>query len=586
MSTINRLSSVDVLQPSDQIPVWDSSNGDTRKASMSTLLAFVEANFADPDYVTRVVAPSASGFNVDIGPTGDSTWLIVNPADNYALGSISLPPTTSAANDQEVTVVFTSAVAAFSVTSAGATVLGAPTRVDAYDAFTLRYNTAQLTWYALDNNVKTVATAKGFGAVGDGVTDDTAAVQRALDTVDGGVVYVNDGVSFNLSQLVFPDNVGANGYYVLDYRANDDVSSPSQPGANATNERVRFTQNSNASGYNNETQFSSGYSTGLVMDVRRDVNAPNIGVGQTAEFGRTSAVWRQDGLNRVQFKFTDSAGDTSAAGVDDGWTSQFWEPRTTLTNIKQSSFSATLALNDMVKGVTTGARGWVKAIDAGSITVTLLSGNTSTDPSGFRVGEGIILEPAVETSTDAVTAVSAIAYTTRGNRLGFSGKNIGNMFSNVQGDKAVYPFVLGGIMGIQQANNINGTVTNAEIILADDFGTVTQQARIQLEAATGDITFLNGTGNVEVLRLENLGGAGAASVDYFRATTELQATSAKGTIRLGTAGSNPVIIKGAGSPEGVEAAGPGSMYLNTSGGAGTTLYVKEGGVSTTGWAAK
>jgi hypothetical protein len=43
---------------------------------------------------------------------------------------------------------------------------------------------------------------------------------------------------------------------------------------------------------------------------------------------------------------------------------------------------------------------------------------------------------------------------------------------------------------------------------------------------------------------------------------------------------------GAGSPEGAITAPVGSLYLNTSGGAGTSLYVKESGAGNTGWAGK
>jgi hypothetical protein len=174
MSTINRLSSVDVLQPSDQIPVWDSSNGDTRKASMSTLLAFVESYFADPDYSTRIVAPNVDGFNVDIGNTGDSSWLIVNPTLNYTTGSITLPTTAYAVNDQEITVVFTAQVSSFSITGAGATVLGAPTQIGTYDSFRVRYNAAQLTWYTLDTT-------------GDGSGAGTSSILRQDFTGDGVV---------------------------------------------------------------------------------------------------------------------------------------------------------------------------------------------------------------------------------------------------------------------------------------------------------------------------------------------------------------------------------------------------------------
>ena len=215
MSTINRLSSVDVLQPSDQIPVWDSSNGDTRKASMSTLLAFVESYFADPDYTTRIVAPNVDGFNVDIGNTGDSSWLIVNPTLNYTTGSITLPTTAYAVNDQEITVVFTAQVSSFSITGAGATVLGAPTQIGTYDSFRVRYNAAQLTWYTLD----TTGDGSGSGTssivrqdfTGDGVVttfalaNAPAALGNELQVFIDGVYQERAGYSVSGNDLVFSE---------------------------------------------------------------------------------------------------------------------------------------------------------------------------------------------------------------------------------------------------------------------------------------------------------------------------------------------------------------------------------------------
>lgn len=50
---------------------------------------------------------------------------------------------------------------------------------------------------------------------------------------------------------------------------------------------------------------------------------------------------------------------------------------------------------------------------------------------------------------------------------------------------------------------------------------------------------------------------------------------------------NLPIFTGNGSPEGVTVAAVGSLYLNLSGGAGTTLYVKEsGGQTASGWVGK
>lgn len=43
---------------------------------------------------------------------------------------------------------------------------------------------------------------------------------------------------------------------------------------------------------------------------------------------------------------------------------------------------------------------------------------------------------------------------------------------------------------------------------------------------------------------------------------------------------------GAGTPENVVTAPPGALYLDTNGGAGVTLYVKESGVGSVGWVAK
>lgn len=63
-------------------------------------------------------------------------------------------------------------------------------------------------------------------------------------------------------------------------------------------------------------------------------------------------------------------------------------------------------------------------------------------------------------------------------------------------------------------------------------------------------------------------GSGTASVVRYHTTTAVFWTS------------------GSGSPESVVTAPVGSMYTDTAGGAGTTLYVKESGTGSTGWIAK
>ena len=69
---------------------------------------------------------------------------------------------------------------------------------------------------------------------------------------------------------------------------------------------------------------------------------------------------------------------------------------------------------------------------------------------------------------------------------------------------------------------------------------------------------------------------------YYVTTTNLSVGS--GII---TMGGTRTIRTGTGSPNGVVTADPGSLYLNLSGGANTTLYIKESGSSSnTGWVAK
>ena len=47
-----------------------------------------------------------------------------------------------------------------------------------------------------------------------------------------------------------------------------------------------------------------------------------------------------------------------------------------------------------------------------------------------------------------------------------------------------------------------------------------------------------------------------------------------------------IFVSDSGAPNGAVSASPGSLYLNTNGGATTTLYVKESGTGNTGWVAK
>jgi hypothetical protein len=143
MSNINQLSTINTLQGGDLIPVWSTNNGDTRKASMTTLATYMQSALTLPGALaTQYSAPSTSGFSVTVS-AGD-TWLLLTPTGTLAVGAIVLP--TGAADKSVVSVNCTQIVTTLSVTSSN-TVTGAPTTLAANGFFTMRYDAATAAWY-------------------------------------------------------------------------------------------------------------------------------------------------------------------------------------------------------------------------------------------------------------------------------------------------------------------------------------------------------------------------------------------------------------------------------------------------------
>lgn len=156
MPQINQLSAVDQLAGGDNLPVFDTSNGDARRVSVSALLAYMQANLTFPtvtgvpQFETQYAAPSATGFSVTIAPTttGDNVHLILTPTAGYAAGTIVLPPVGEVVDKQEVLVNCTQQVTALTINGNGAVaVTGEPTSLGADDFFRLKYDAVMQTWY-------------------------------------------------------------------------------------------------------------------------------------------------------------------------------------------------------------------------------------------------------------------------------------------------------------------------------------------------------------------------------------------------------------------------------------------------------
>jgi hypothetical protein len=151
---INQLSEVTSCSSGQQVPIYDPSNGDARKVSLSTLATWLQGILAlgRAEADTQYSAPSATGFSVNIlGSAGDKdVHLILTPAAGYAAGTLVLPPVAGLRDKQEVTVNCTQAITTLTVSGNGAAaVVGAPVTLTAGAFFKMCYDLVLSTWYRI-----------------------------------------------------------------------------------------------------------------------------------------------------------------------------------------------------------------------------------------------------------------------------------------------------------------------------------------------------------------------------------------------------------------------------------------------------
>jgi hypothetical protein len=152
MPEISKLTAVDSVVGSDLVAIFANSNGDTRKAAMSVLLAYMQDSLTFSEsgisYTTQYAAPSATDFSIQITDDSTNTHLILTPVAGYADGTIVLPAVGNVIDKQEVLVNCTQAVTTLVVDGNGAVaVTGEPSGLSANDFFRLKYDITVQTWY-------------------------------------------------------------------------------------------------------------------------------------------------------------------------------------------------------------------------------------------------------------------------------------------------------------------------------------------------------------------------------------------------------------------------------------------------------
>jgi|GEM_PF-956510 len=344
MPTINQLPTVTQVSGGDQLPLYVTNQGDARRCSVTTLLEYFSQNFASPDYETIINAPTNSGFNIDLGQQSNNVFLILNPTGTFAAGSVTLPPVASCFDGQQIVVASSAAIGAFSINANGATVIGAPSGLNIGGGWTLRFSATQDTWYCIasdpsaseisfiqagtgavtrtaQDKMRDIVSVQDFGAVGDGVADDSVAIQNAVTAkrnviLASGTIYSAKDISLSNSQsivgngTIFTAAASATNIFsmanaspaISDIRINDNANSSAAAIAVKTSRSATIT-NVAMVNVGNAISFENNGVTGCNLARLSNVDAEQItGVGVDIGSSVSEMRWVNGHLNgKVNF---------------------------------------------------------------------------------------------------------------------------------------------------------------------------------------------------------------------------------------------------------------------------------------------
>ncbi len=423
---------------------------------------------------------------------------------------------------------------------------------------------------------------KDFGAKGDGTTNDTAAIQAALDAVTSS------------GTVVFPP-----GIYLVD-------------GVLLHNNKI------NVLGFGNATlQASSSMIRVVSTNGFHDCIIDGlIGIGTGADTGSSSGrgiFHIAQGSLRCIVQNCKALNSSGSGIVDDG------EESKVLNNHIEVSGEHGIYLSSSKYAVIQG--NLIKSSGTISVLSPILYSGIKIDGASYC---SIIGNQIIESKTQGLTLTGpCFKNSIIGNIIKDSTENDiyiatgnDNVFSNnvIDSSSSAYDAVLttGGTRNIISGNYIRKTTAQSAIrwntvdalgwdICSNNLivfdGSFTSPAAIWVDSTVAEfiqirnnlIQKINGAGISHGILLD-----GALDTSVFgnisqassRFTDNGTRTLCDSSILDLNIGSQPTIFSGSGSPEGVFAAKPGSIYVNTNGGAGTSIYVKETGTGSTGWIAK
>ena len=152
MATINELTTLNTLIPSDLFPVYSSNNGDARKVPASVLTSYILSQntvTTPPQYawVNQTFAPAVTGWVINLTYTNNNVFLVIEPIPTTSAGTINMPSVFSMSEGVELVCTCLQSIKWLTINGGGAFLVNAPTAVAANGSFHLRFSDD--TWYRI-----------------------------------------------------------------------------------------------------------------------------------------------------------------------------------------------------------------------------------------------------------------------------------------------------------------------------------------------------------------------------------------------------------------------------------------------------
>lgn len=427
---------------------------------------------------------------------------------------------------------------------------------------------------AFNEKLNEIVSVMDFGAVGDGSTDDTAAIQAAVDycvgnkklTFPAGVYLITDTINlFKGSQLEGVNNYQGSTAYAANAYATKIVFEPTSLKnlfeiQNLPLPAQTFRSKVSIKGFEIVGDGGTYSQAALYLEDSIYNDFENISV-TSFQYG---VYLTGTPINNRFVNIIVGGLSTECVHYHTGGTTDVWE---------QCTFN--LAPRGVVlKGNCINIRFIGCLFEQLDVYGLEIDKDCRTIECTSCYAEDV---PYANTSTNAMFKVaysgttSDLSTTLKVNGGNYTGRNAGIVGSFVDVDDSVGVQLVGPYVA-RYTNLIKATSSTANYAVAC--------SAIQFNSCTNTTAGTGGkvSGTYDIFAVN----AGSGPYGVFNAVNSVTTTATNGFINYGSV----TWTSNNGSPEGVITAPIGSLYSRLDGGANTTLYVKESGSGNTGWVAK